>query len=133
MNARLRVSKGVAKVEEAQIDGPLVKVRVAGEASVTDRDFDLKGVATLVRAAVPATAAPVFELPFLVLGPWDRPFLLPDPTALIQRSGAAAPLLDAARKQAARERAGGDKDDEIPLIGTPTAATPQLRRGIDPQ
>jgi AsmA protein len=109
MNAKLRVAGGFAKVEDANIEGPIVKVRLAGEASVVDRDFDLKGVATLMRAATPA--ASVFELPFIVLGPWDRPFLLPDATALIQRSGAAAPLLDAARKQAAREKTGNAKNE----------------------
>ncbi len=34
-----------------------------------------------------------FDLPFVAQGPWDSPFLLPDPQALIRRSGAARPLL----------------------------------------
>jgi AsmA protein len=33
-----------------------------------------------------------FDLPFVAQGPWDNPFLLPDPQALIRRSGAARPL-----------------------------------------
>lgn len=119
LTARLRIVDGTAKVEEAQVESPLVRVSLAGEASVVHRDFDLKGTATLVRSAAPANApSPAFDLPFLVLGPWERPFLLPDPTALIQRSGAAAPLLDAARKQAEREKkAAREAADEAALAG----------------
>ncbi|MEX2128328.1 MAG: AsmA family protein [Xanthobacteraceae bacterium] len=129
LTAKLRVTEGTAKVEEANVESALVRVKLAGEASVVHRDFDLKGTATLVRAAAPANAAQSFDLPFLVIGPWDRPFLLPDPTALIQRSGAAAPLLDAARKQAAREKAASESDDDaeaapgaVPATTAPAAA-----------
>ena len=47
-------------------------------------------------AAAKPGATP-FELPFIVQGSWDDPIMLPDPEALIQRSGAAAPLLNAVR------------------------------------
>ena len=50
--------------------------------------------------AGPAALLPSFELPFMVQGPWDDPIMLPDPEILMQRSGAAAPLLDAARNRA---------------------------------
>jgi AsmA protein len=122
LTAKLRVTQGTAKVEEAHVESALVRVRLAGEASVVHRDFDLKGTATLVRAAGPANAAQSFDLPFIVLGAWDRPFLLPDPTALIQRSGAAAPLLDAARKQAAREKAANESDEEAEAGPEPAPA-----------
>ncbi len=36
-------------------------------------------------------------LPFVMQGPWDNTFPIPDPAILIKRSGAAAPLLDAVR------------------------------------
>jgi len=39
-----------------------------------------------------------------VQGSWDDPIMLPDPEALLRRSGAAAPLLDAIREQRARDR-----------------------------
>jgi len=45
-----------------------------------------------------------FSLPFIVQGSWDAPIMLPDPEALLRRSGAAAPLLDAIREQQARAR-----------------------------
>ena len=39
----------------------------------------------------------------MVNGPWDNPLPLPDPASLIQRSGAAAPLLDAVRDRKTRD------------------------------
>ncbi|MFD2031775.1 hypothetical protein ACFSKM_18380 [Ancylobacter dichloromethanicus] len=45
-----------------------------------------------VEAADTASAKPTevtFELPFIVRGDWQRPIVLPDPQALIRRSGAA--------------------------------------------
>ena len=39
----------------------------------------------------------------MVQGAWDDPIMLPDAQSLIQRSGAAQPLLDALRKSSARE------------------------------
>jgi len=38
-----------------------------------------------------------------VQGSWDDPIMLPDAEALIRRSGAAAPLLNAARDRTARD------------------------------
>jgi AsmA protein len=105
LTAKLRVVDGKAKVEDAQIESPLVRVKIVGEASIVHRDYDLRGTASLVRTGGAAKAAEPFDLPFVVLGAWDRPFLLPDPSALIQRSDAAAPLLEAVRKQTAREKA----------------------------
>jgi len=98
------------------------------------RDFDLRGTATLMRTGTNTNLPQAFDLPFLVMGPWDRPFLLPDPTALIQRSGAAAPLVDAARKQAARQRPAVDEaaDELDPASGTGSNAAntpPEARPG----
>jgi AsmA protein len=45
----------------------------------------------------------VFELPFVVQGPWDDPIMLPDAQSLISRSNAAAPLLDAVRDRKTRD------------------------------
>jgi AsmA protein len=39
----------------------------------------------------------------MVQGPWDDPIMLPDPQSRIQRSGAAAPLLDAIRNRDSRD------------------------------
>lgn len=110
--ARMRIYEGNARIEEATLESPLIRVRLGGETSIVYRDFDLRGTATLTRTSVAANAPQTFDLPFVVLGSWDRPFLLPDPMALIQRSGAAAPLLDAARKQAARRKPAPDEGTE---------------------
>ena len=84
------------------MNSPQVHVKLSGETSVVHRDFDLRGTATLARTATAANSTQSFELPFLVLGSWDRPYLMPDPAALIRRSGAIAPLDEAPRLLAAR-------------------------------
>jgi len=89
----LKIDQGMVAVDDMHIDGPAVKLAIGGQASVPTRDLDLKGVATLVASA----NADEFDLPFVVQGPWDDPIMLPDAQALIRRSGAAAPLLDAAK------------------------------------
>jgi AsmA protein len=57
----------------------------------------------LLATSTSGTAAPAFELPFMVQGPWDDPIILPDPQSRIQRSGAAQPLLDALRNRNLRD------------------------------
>ncbi len=127
--AKLRISQGTARIEEAQVDSSFMRVTLAGEASIAHRDLDLKGTASLVRPAAADNAIQPFDLPFIVQGPWDKPFLLPDPTALIQRSGAAAPLLDALRKQNVREKTA--RSGMEPLAGSrpsPAVEAPAARR-----
>jgi AsmA protein len=103
LSAKFHVADGKARIEEAQMDSSLVRVRLAGETSIAHRDYDLRGIATLVRPGGSGKPTEPFDLPFVVLGAWDRPFLLPDPTALIQRSDAAAPLREAVRNRSSRE------------------------------
>ncbi|MCA0317378.1 MAG: AsmA family protein [Proteobacteria bacterium] len=96
--ATIRVVGGVATTTDLVLDGPMVRVNVEGVASLPAREFDMRGIATLKRRATSGSAAEQnFELPFVVQGPWDDPFILPDPQALIRRSGAAAPLRDVTR------------------------------------
>ena len=97
----LKIAKGTMTVESVKIDGPAVRLAMAGTASMPERELDLKGTAALVAPARPG-AAP-FELPFVVQGSWDDPIMLPDAEALIRRSGAAAPLLNAVRERSARD------------------------------
>jgi AsmA protein len=117
---KLNIARGTARVEEAQIESAQVRVTLGGKTSIADRDLDLKGTASLVRPTAAGSTALPFDLPFLIQGTWERPFLLPDPSALIQRSGAAAPLLDAVRKQTAREQAARSAVD--PLDGPPVSS-----------
>jgi AsmA protein len=97
--AKARFTEGSVMLEEIQIDSSLLRVTLSGAASIARRDLELRGVASLVRPATASTGTgtKVFDLPFLLQGPWESPFFLPDADELIQRSGAAAPLLDAAR------------------------------------
>jgi AsmA protein len=91
----LNIHQGTVNIGTMQVDGSTVHLALAGSASIPERELDLKGSASLVRAATDR-AAP-FDLPFVVQGPWDDPIMLPDPDILIRRSGAAAPLLNAVR------------------------------------
>jgi AsmA protein len=99
----LKIVNGKAAVQDLNITGAAVHMAVNGSASIPERDLDLKGTAALVTASRPGGAP--FSLPFIVQGSWDDPIMLPDAEALIRRSGAAAPLLDAVRDRRARDAA----------------------------
>jgi AsmA protein len=103
LNVSLKITDGIAHVEDARMEGTAVGLTLTGSAAVPARELDLRGTASLLTAAAGGTsAAPAFELPFMVQGSWDDPIMLPDPLSRIQRSGAAAPLLDAIRERAHR-------------------------------
>ncbi|MBS0247705.1 MAG: AsmA family protein [Proteobacteria bacterium] len=97
----LRLAQGTVEVQDMKVEGSAVRLALAGSASIPNRELDLKGTAALV-APTRAGAQP-FGLPFVVQGSWDDPTMLPDAEALIRRSGAAAPLLNAVRERSARE------------------------------
>jgi AsmA protein len=99
----LKLVDGTASLEDVQLDGPAVKLALAGSAAIPTRDLDLKGIATLIGSPSAANSTAAFELPFVVRGPWEDPIMLPDADSLIRRSGAAAPLLEAVRGGRARE------------------------------
>jgi AsmA protein len=96
----LKITKGTVSVEDVKIEGSAVRLALAGTASIPERELDLKGTATLISTR-PGTSA--FQLPFIVQGDWADPIMLPDPEALIRRSGAAAPLLNAVRERSTRD------------------------------
>jgi AsmA protein len=100
LTVTLRIVQGVATVEDVALAGGPVRVSLTGVALIPSRELDLKGTASLVTAA---TDTPAFELPFVVQGSWDDPIMLPDARALIRRSGAGAPLLDAVRDRKTRD------------------------------
>jgi AsmA protein len=115
----LKINQGTVTVDDLKIEGSAVRLALAGSASIPERELDLKGTASLVAAGKPETVA--FELPFIVQGSWDDPIMLPDPEALIRRSGAAAPLLNAVRDRSARDAARAVIER---LTGAPSAAPP---------
>jgi AsmA protein len=97
----LKIVNGTVTVDDMRVDGAAVRLNLNGSASIPERELDLKGSAALVTAARPGGTP--FELPFIVQGSWDDPIMLPDPEALIRRSGAAAPLLNAVKERSARD------------------------------
>jgi len=101
--ANLKIEQGTIKVDDVRIEGPSLRLGLAGSASIPARDLDLTGTASLLSTATSgaAEAAPAFELPFMVRGPWDDPLLLPDVQVLMKRSGAANNLLETIRNRAA--------------------------------
>lgn len=127
----LRIAQGNVTVEDMKITGPAVQLALAGSASIPQRELDLTGTASLVTSD--QEGSPAFALPFIVQGSWDDPIMLPDAEALIRRSGAAAPLLDAVRDRRARdaarsviERLTGHSAGAVPTSEqTPAAAAPK--------
>ena len=93
----VKIEQGMVSIVDLHVDGPSVRLKVAGQASVPSRDLDLRGKATLVSTDTDSA----FELPFVVEGPWDDPLLLPDASSLIRHSDAAAPLLESVKKHSA--------------------------------
>lgn len=100
LNAALRVVDGLATIQDMRLEGSGVRLVMTGDASVPAREFDMKGVASLLSSP---DASPSFELPFVLQGPWDDPLLFPDSDSLIRRSNAASPLLESLRNRTARD------------------------------
>jgi AsmA protein len=96
----VKFADGVATAEDIRVEGPAARLTLTGTASVPSREYDMKGVASLV---TPTGSPPGFELPFVVQGPWDDPIIFPDPDSLIRRSPATAPLLDAVKDRKTRD------------------------------
>ena len=129
LNIAIRFNDGVATAEDARIEGPTTRVLLTGTASVPSREYDLKGVASLV---VASDAPPAFQLPFVIQGPWDDPLIFPDSDSLIRRSPASAPLLDSLKDRKTRdavksviERFTGGKKPAAEPTAQPQAAIPQ--------
>jgi AsmA protein len=100
LTVALKFSGGTATADDIRVEGPAARLTLTGTASVPAREYDLKGVASLVSAP---NGAPGFELPFVVQGPWDDPLIFPDPESLIRRSPASQPLLDAVKDRKTRD------------------------------
>jgi AsmA protein len=123
----VKFADGVATTEDVRVEGPAARLTLTGTASVPQREYDLKGVASLVSAP---SATPGFDLPFVVQGPWDDPLIFPDPESLIRRSPASAPLLDAVKDRKTRDAVrsvlerftgGGARPPSADTTGAPAA------------
>ena len=100
LNVAVKFSDGIATAQDIRVEGPSARLTLTGTTSVPNREYDLKGTASLV--SEPGGPAG-FELPFVVQGPWDDPLIFPDPDILIRRSPASAPLLDAVKDKKTRD------------------------------
>jgi len=100
LTAVLKLDQGIATIQNMRLDGPTVRLTLTGTASVPGREYDMKGVASLVSAP---DAPPTFELPFVLQGPWDDPLLFPDSESLMRRSPATAPLIESLQKRSPRD------------------------------
>lgn len=121
--ARISLKSGVATVHKADITGKQVNLSLEGEVDVGDRNMDLKGHAILLPpAGATDRQAQPFDLPFIIQGAWQSPFVMLDPRSLIERSGAAQPLLDAVRNRGAVGEAA--VRTAIEQLAKPTALPP---------
>jgi AsmA protein len=116
-------AEGTATAKDIRVEGPAARLTLTGTASVPMREYDLKGIASLVSAS---GTTPGFELPFVVQGPWDDPLIFPDPDSLLRRSPASAPLLDAVKDKKTRDavRSALEHFTGGPKPATPEAAAP---------
>jgi AsmA protein len=108
--ATVKIEQGTINVDDVRIEGPALRLSLAGSASIPARELDLTGTASLLPTTASGgaeAAPPAFELPFMVRGPWDDPLLLPDVQVLMKRSDASRPLLESVRA-----RAGSTPDND---------------------
>src|SRR6266404_1862602 len=124
LTVALKFADGIATAEDIRLEGPAARITMTGTASVPAREYDMKGVASLVSA----NAVPSFDLPFVVQGPWDDPLIFPDPESLIRRSPASAPLLDAVKDRKTRDavRSVLERFTGGALKAEPDAAAPAI-------
>jgi AsmA protein len=116
----VKIDQGTVSVTDLHITSPTVRLALGGQASVPSRDLDLRGTATLV----PTSNESEFDLPFVVQGPWENPIILPDASSLIQRSPAAAPLLDAVKRHSAGDAVRAVIDQLFAAPPTSSTAVP---------
>jgi AsmA protein len=100
LNVSVKFADGVATAEDVRIEGPAARITLTGNASVPNREYDLKGVASLTSTP---SGDKAFDLPFVVQGPWDDPLVFPDPDILIRRSPGAAQLLESVKDRKTRD------------------------------
>ena len=128
--ANLKIEQCTIKVDDVHIEGPSLRLALAGSASIPARDLDLTGTASLLStsASGAAEAAPAFELPFVVQGAWDDPLLLPDVQVLMKRSDAASRILESVKNQTATTQQSDDECQNRMRLATVDHCAPQPGR-----
>jgi AsmA protein len=123
LTVSVRFADGIATAEDVRVEGPATRLTLTGTASVPQREYDMKGVASLTSAPNGASA---FDLPFIVQGPWDDPLIFPDPESLIKHSPAAEGLLGTLKDPKVRsmiDRLTGAGQRTVPGAAAETPAT----------
>jgi AsmA protein len=122
----LKFADGIATTEDVKMESSTSRVTITGTAAVPSREYDLKGVASLI-----SNGASAFDLPFVVQGPWDDPLVYPEVDNLIKRSTVTAPLLDALKDRTTRDavqsvldRLSGGKKVTLPNPAATSAPAP---------
>ena len=133
LTVNVKISQGMAAVEEVRMEGPL-RIALGGAASIPSRQLDLKGTASLLSSLAGSTtaAAPAFELPFIVEGPWDEPLMWWDVQSRIQRSVPAQSVLDAMRNRPALAPIRS-AIERLTGRAAPEAASPPPTRSVRPR
>jgi AsmA protein len=88
LQLNLAVDQGVAEIVDGSMTAPAVRGLMRGRASFVDRSLAVKAS---FEAPKPSGPGPSITLD--INGPWDDVSIAPDARALIERSGAAQPLL----------------------------------------
>jgi AsmA protein len=92
--AQIVVKNGIGEVAESRLKAPALQTSLQGRVSLVDRTLNLRAdVSSGTSTAPDPTPALVFD----VSGGWDSIVLAPDARSLIERSGAAKPLLGPGR------------------------------------
>jgi AsmA protein len=128
LTVSLKFADGIATTEDVRLESASSRVTLNGTIAVPTREYDLKGVASLVSAPKGESS---FDLPFVVSGPWDDPLIFPEAESLIRRSTTVAPLLDALKDGKTRDTVrsvierltgGGARSDPAPDAAAPANA-----------
>jgi AsmA protein len=93
--AQVTIRGGVGEVTEGHLTSTALEANLHGQVLLADRSLDLK--ADISSTGSPSDQSPALE--FDVSGGWDSIVVKPDVRSLIERSGAAKPLLPSARSK----------------------------------
>ncbi|MDQ0347278.1 AsmA family protein [Ancylobacter vacuolatus] len=92
------VDSAGAAAADTVLPGMAASLTAADPAGLADGSSAANGTSAANGGSPQAAPAVAFSLPFIVRGDWQRPILLPDPQALIRRSGAGRALLGPTEK-----------------------------------
>ncbi|QFU16221.1 AsmA family protein [Microvirga thermotolerans] len=89
VQAQLAISGGIGEIVDSRISTPTLSTSLHGKVSLPERGISMKVEVSPLTPSPPLAPAIVFD----VSGGWDDIAITPDARSLIERSGAARPLL----------------------------------------